>query len=186
MDAWIGSMVGGVVGAVIGHLANHFISWFKENKQSSPERKFVCIELIFLLEDYATKCADVAQDEGEPVGVEGEYESVIRYPEPIDYSSVKGNWKALNSKIMYEVCSLPVLQKNAIQKINFIGSDSSTPPRHTKYFDARRYWFSVLGLKAAEIADKIREENGFPKSDLGEWIQPTLESCVSRWKGKMG
>ena len=65
MDAWIGSMIGGAVGAVIGHITNHCIGWYKENKQSSPERKFICAELVFLLEEYAKKCAEISEDYGE-------------------------------------------------------------------------------------------------------------------------
>lgn len=63
MDTWVGSMIGGIVGAVIGHAANHCIGWFKETKQSSPERKFICAELVFILECDAVKCAEVVQDE---------------------------------------------------------------------------------------------------------------------------
>ncbi|HGI7057836.1 TPA: hypothetical protein ACJTON_000388 [Klebsiella pneumoniae] len=113
MDAWVGSMIGGAVGAVIGHITNHYIGWYKENKQFSPERKFICAELIFLLEDYAKKCAEVATDYGEYTGEQGEAQSAISPPKLLDYSSIKGNWRSLSSDIMYRVCSLPVEQKEA-------------------------------------------------------------------------
>lgn len=184
MELWVGSMIGGVIGAVIGHGANHFIGWFKENKQSSPERKFICAELVFLLENYAVKCAEVVQDDGEPNGDQGEYESTTQLPEKIDYSLVKGNWKSLKSKTMYEICSLPMKQNEAIKSINFMGEYMSSPPDHREYFDERQYQFSLLGLKAAEIASGIRKENGFPATELAKWVLPALEERLQKIKDK--
>ena len=130
MELWVGSMIGGVIGAVMGHGANHFIGWFKENKQSSPERKFICAELVFLLENYAVKCAEVVQDDGEPNGDQGEYDTTTKIPDKIDYSLVKGNWKSLKSKTMYEN-HRPIFFKNRSahhsqkQKINIIRNKST-------------------------------------------------------------
>ncbi|MGQ3910021.1 hypothetical protein [Enterobacter hormaechei] len=184
MELWVGSMIGGAIGAVIGHGANHFIGWFKENKQSSPERKFICAELVFLLENYAVKCAEVVQDDGEPNGDQGEYETTTLLPDKIDYSLVKGNWKSLNSKTMYEICSLPMKQNEAVEYINYVGANMSSPPDHREFFDERQYQFSLLGLKAAEIASGIRKENGFPATELAKWVIPTLEGKLHKIKVK--
>ncbi|WP_110875939.1 hypothetical protein [Franconibacter helveticus] len=184
MEIWVGSMIGGVVGAVGGHFANHLIGWFKENRQSSPERKFICVELVFLLENYAYKCAEVAQDYGEPNGMQGEYESVTEIPDRIDYSLVKGNWKSLNSQTMYEICSLPMRQNEAMKVINHTGEYSSYPPFHRDYFEERQFQFALLGLKALKIADRIRKENGFPETELAEWVLPALQEKYEKLKGK--
>lgn len=184
MELWVGSMIGGVVGAVIGHIANHFIGWFKENRQSSPERKFICAELVFLLENYAVKCADVAQDDGEPNGDQGDSRPVTKEPDRIDYSLVKGNWKSLKSKTMYEICSLPMRQNEALKLINFAGDYMSSYPDHREYFDERQFQFAALGLKAAEIANSIRKENGFPQTELAGWVIPALEEKYQKIKTK--
>lgn len=180
MDAWIGSMIGGGVGAVVGHVANHFISWIKENRQSSPERRFICAEIIFILEEYADKCAKVAQDFGQPYGKMGVYEPVTITPEPVDYSLVKGNWRAIDSKTMYTICSLPILQKKSLEKMDLIAEYKSFPPEDTEYFEARQYEFSVLGLKAAKLAMDIRADNSFPDTDLTEFTIPTMEQVVKK------
>lgn len=178
MEAWVGGMIGGAVGAVIGHAANHFIGWFKESRQSSPERKFICAELVFLLEDYASKCADVAQDDGEPIGPHGEYRSITSRPEPIDHSMVKGNWRALSSDVMYDVCSIAPLQREALEKI-VSADENSTPPDNDEYFRERQLQFSMLGLKAANLAIRIRKENNFPDSRLYKWVIPTMQTKKS-------
>lgn len=184
MELWVGSMIGGAIGAVIGHGANHFIGWFKENKQSSPERKFICAELVFLLENYAVKCAEVVQDDGEPYGDRGEYDATTIMPDKIDYSLVKGNWKSLKSKTIYEICSLPMKQDEAIKAINFASEHMSSPPYHREFFEERQFQFALLGLKAAEIASGIRKENDFPDTELTSWVIPALNERLLKIKTK--
>lgn len=171
-------MIGGGVGAVVGHVANHFISWIKENRQSSPERRFICAEIIFILEEYADKCAKVAQDNGEPCGETGEYQPVTTDPEPVDYSIVKGNWRAIDSKTMYTICSLPVLQNKALEHMSLVAEHKYNPPEDAEYFEARQYEFSVLGLKAANLAIEIRANNSFPDTDLTKFAIPTMERVL--------
>lgn len=184
MDAWVGSMIGGAVGAVIGHITNHYIGWYKENKQSSPERKFICAELIFLLEDYAKKCAEVATDDGEYTGEQGEAQSAISPPKLLDYTSIKGNWRSLSSEIMYRVCSLPAEQKEAGRKVSASWEYEAYPPDYKDYFETRQYQYSLLGLKAAQIAEDVRKQNKFPDGDLCEWTIPTMEKKVKTYEKK--
>ncbi|MDV5693401.1 hypothetical protein [Klebsiella quasipneumoniae] len=184
MDAWIGSMIGGVAGAVIGHATNHFVGWYKENKQSSPERKFICTELIFLLEDYANKCAEIANDYGEYTGDQGEAQPTTSPPELLDYSSIKGNWRSLSSDIMYRVCSLPAEQKGARKKLSVSWGLEAYPPDYKDYFEERQYQYSLLGLKAAYIAEDVRKQNRFPDSDLWDYVIPTMEKKVKSYGKK--
>ncbi|MGG8241840.1 hypothetical protein PGO51_02400 [Klebsiella aerogenes] len=184
MDAWIGSVIGGAVGVVIGHAANHLLGWYKENKQSSPERKFICAELIFLLEDYAKKCAEIAIDDGEYTGEQGEAQPVTSPPELLDYSSVKGNWRSLSSDIMYQVCSLPAEQKEVRKMVSASWELDSHPPDYKNYFETRQYHYSVLGLKAAKIASDIRKQNNFPEGDLNRWEIPTMTSKIKALEKK--
>ncbi|WLD34107.1 hypothetical protein QTN38_010655 [Enterobacter cloacae subsp. cloacae] len=173
-------MIGGAIESVIGHGANHLFGWYKENIQSSPERKFICAELVFLLEYYAVKFADAVQDGGEPNGNQGEYEMTTKNPDKIDYSLVKGSCKSLKSKITYEICSLPVRQSEAIKVINFAGEYSSSPPEHREFFEESQYQFALLGLKAANIASEIRQENGFPDTGLATWAIPAFEESCNK------
>lgn len=184
MDAWVGSMLGGAVGVVIGHITNHYIGWYKEDKQSSPERKFICAELIFLLEDYAKNCAEIATDNGEYTGEQGEAQPVTSPPELLDYSSIKGNWRSLSSDIMYRVCSLPAEQKDAGKKISASWEYEGYPPDYKDYFETRQYQYSLLGLKAALIAEDVRKQCGFPDGDLWNWVIPTMEKKVKIYEKK--
>ncbi|MHA0917135.1 hypothetical protein ACR9H8_20640 [Kosakonia cowanii] len=177
MDAWIGSLIGGVTGGVIGHFTNHALVWIKESLQSSPERKFICAELVFLLENYARKCAEVVNDNGEPSEPYGELQPITVLPDVIDYTVIKGNWRALKSKTMYEICSMPPLQHESIKLISFMG-DMSSPPEHREYFDERQFQFAQLGIKAAELACEIRKENHFPNGNLDAWVVPTMQAKI--------
>ncbi|WP_029589803.1 hypothetical protein [Franconibacter helveticus] len=183
MDAWLGSLIGGVAGGVIGHFTNHAIVWFKENKQSSPERRFICVEIVFLLESYSRKCAEVVNDDGEPTDPHGELTPVVLLPDVIDYSVIKGNWRALKSETMYGICSLPPLQRRAVDNISFM-SEMSSLPDNREYFDERQLQFAQLGLKAAKLACEIRKENLFPESDLKTWVIPTMQEKISQITSK--
>ncbi|MES3202036.1 hypothetical protein QDQ60_02355 [Klebsiella aerogenes] len=184
MDAWIGSMIGGAVGAVIGHITNHCIGWYKENKQSSPERKFICAELVFLLEEYAKKCAEISEDYGENTRELGDAEPAVTPPNLLDYSSVKGNWRSLSSDIMYRLCSLPAEQKDAQKHISASLEYVATPPNYPEYFETRQYHYSILGLKAAQIASDIRKQNNFPDGDLYRWEIPAMTSKIKALEKK--
>ena len=85
---------------------------------------------------------------------------------------------------MYEICSLPMKQNEAMKAINFAGEYMSSPPDHREFFEERQFQFALLGLKAAEIASGIRKENGFPDTELASWVIPALEERLHKIKTK--
>lgn len=180
MDAWLGGLIGGAGGAVIGHFANHAISWVKETVQSNPERKFICVELIFKLEEFARKCEEVARDYGQPQGEQGEYEAEVKCPDIFDYSLIKGNWKALKPELIYRICNLPVMHREARHQLSWAG-ECATPPDFSEYFEVRRYEYALLGLEAATLATDLRRQSKFPEGNLDCWIIPSMikeRDCV--------
>ncbi len=50
----------------------------------------------------------------------------------------------------------------------------ATPPNYPEYFETRQYHYSILGLKAAQIASDIRKQNNFPDGDLYRWEIPAM------------
>lgn len=70
------------------------------------ERLFISTELVFLLEEFAVRCATIATDGAS----ENRYSlsgADVDLPE-IDLSEVKGDWRVLPARLMYRIRELPV------------------------------------------------------------------------------
>ncbi|HDG0630733.1 TPA: hypothetical protein PFA69_004885 [Serratia marcescens] len=169
------SSTGAALGGV--YLAHYFTRQREERaaaaKQAS-ERLFIATELVFLLEQFAEGCTQIATDQGEP-DQQGEYSPAVKPPELI-VLDVSGDWRTLPPLIMYRVRALPILQSEARRDIA-AASEHSCPPYHKEGFQERQYQYTRLGLKALLLSRRLRKLAGLPDTrlDATEWsAQPVL------------
>jgi len=159
------------------YLAHYLTCWREESaaaaKQAS-ERLFIATELVFLLEQFAEGCAQVATDQGEP-DQQGEYSPAVKPPE-LSVLDVSGDWRTLPPLIMYRIRELPILQSEARRDIA-AASEHSWAPYHKEGFQERQYQYARLGLKALILSRRLRKLTGLPDTrlDATEWsAQPVL------------
>ncbi|MBH3259199.1 hypothetical protein I5P78_22605 [Serratia marcescens] len=164
--------------ALFGVYLAHYFARRREERAAAvklaSERLFIATELVFLLEQFAEGCAQVATDQGEP-DLQGEYSTTVKPPE-LTVLDVSGDWRTLPPLIMYRIRELPVLQSEARREIA-AASEHSWAPYHKEGFQARQYQYARLGLKALILSRRLRKLAGLPDTrlDATEWsAQPVL------------
>ncbi|HBC5673678.1 TPA: hypothetical protein KEV01_003859 [Citrobacter koseri] len=134
------------------------------------ERHFIATELVFVLERFAESCSYVASDTGEDnTDPQPTREPAVDYPE-LSFSDVSGDWRVLDTRLMYRIRELPVLQMEANKAIANVGESDYYGSRR-EYFRERWYRYAGLGLKAIIQARRLRRMAGFPDTRLAvsEW-----------------
>lgn len=163
----------------------------KLSEQAAAEEKrqtdlrFISVEIIFMLEEFAQRCADVSQDYGEP-DRDGYHIAVFPSPD-ISFTGVKGDWKSLPPQLMYAVLELPVLRQDAVLRIGNETTHMSHPPEDRPSKEVRQKHFALLGYRACVLACRLRLLSGFPASELasGEWsAMPVMRNVLRRETSK--
>lgn len=150
----------------------HELSIVEDKK--AKELLFIATELVFLLEDFAEKCALVAADNGE-MNQEGILVTTESPPDLV-LTPVTGDWRVVPAKLMYSIRELPVLITEAGKYVSS-AYENDWPPDYSRAFWERQYQYSRLGLKAAFAAIRLRKIAGLPPTrlDITEWsILPML------------
>lgn len=129
------------------------------------ERHFIATELVFVLERFAEACSYVASDTGEDnTDPQPTREPTVDYPE-LSFSDVSGDWRVLDTRLMYRIRELPVLQMEANKVIANVGEGDNYGSRR-EYFRERWYRYAGLGLKAIIQARRLRRMARFPDTPL--------------------
>lgn len=171
-----GLLTGGIT--LAGIWLTHRFTLHREKRASEDkvkrERLFIATELIFLLEEFAEKCALVAADNGErdQFGIT----VVTEDPPLLDLTSVTGDWRVLPPKLMYRIRELPIRLTEA-GKYVASANENDFPEDYSRTFWERQYQYSRLGLKALFSAIRLRQIAEFPPTRLNatSWsVQPML------------
>ncbi|EPK3135704.1 hypothetical protein I5504_22670 [Citrobacter koseri] len=169
-----------IVAVILTHRYTHWREKQAAVKQLKREQLFIATELIFLLEQFAEGCAEVATDHGEP-DLQGEYSVSVKSPE-FKTDDVTGDWRTLPARIMYRTRELPILQKEADRRILNV-SEYDWAPYYKDSFEERQYQYARLGLKALILAIRLRKMTGLPPTRLNtaDWsAQPQMWSVWRR------
>jgi len=182
-----GILTGGIT--LTGIWLTHRFTLQRERQASDDklkqERLFIATELIFILEQYAEGCAQVACDHGEETCDkygQAELTPTAGFPALPDFEKVSGDWRSLPADLMYRIRALPVLRNEAMRAIEDSWENSSHPD-HVFFFSARQYEFSLLGLKAIHLARLLRKLCKLPRSRLNDsaWsAQPEMLRVLLR------
>lgn len=157
---------GGAV--LLGVVLTLFVTLLKEAASAlykrRAERTHVSVQLVMMLDEYASHCAAVAGDDGTWRGQtdkEGNLTIQTNTPE-LDYSIIKGEWKYLWPDLVYQIHDLVLLQKLSEKRIDF-DFDCCDPPDQDVAFTTRQYEYSRLGLMAYSLANDIRQRAKLPE-----------------------
>ncbi|PLR32662.1 hypothetical protein CYR32_14900 [Chimaeribacter coloradensis] len=162
-----GAVLLGVIITLIVTILKEAISAFLKRK---AERAHVTVQLVLLLDQFASECASVAGDDGTWLGQrdkDGGLRAQVDEPK-LDYSGIKGEWKSLWPNLIYQVHDLALQQTYADQTIRNDFEESS-PPDDNLSFETRQYEYARLGLKAYAIASDLRDRAGLPQRTWNSW-----------------
>ncbi|MDU4749187.1 MAG: hypothetical protein E6X99_23725 [Pantoea sp.] len=168
--------------AIAGILLTHHFTLRRERLAAEDklqkEKHFIATELIFMLEQFAERCAQVAVD----TGVNEHQHRVFSIASPqFNIENVSGDWRALPPLLMYRIRQLPVLQSEAEDTIAYI---KARDPAFQKFntFQERYYQYARLGLKAAILAIKLRACANLPASRIRENAWSPFRILRTVWK----
>jgi len=162
-----GAVLLGVVITLIVTILKEVITAFMKRK---AERAHVTVQLVLLLDQFASECASVAGDDGTWLGQrdrDGRLSTQVDEPK-LDYSGIKGEWKSLWPNLIYQVHDLALQQTYADKTIKN-DFDECSPPDEDLPFQTRQYEYARLGLKAYAIASDLRDKAGLPQRTWNSW-----------------
>lgn len=177
------SFLGAAAAVSLPLIVNTCKEFYFDSEKRKTERNYITVQLIFLLDEFAFKCGEVAWDEGyDPFSYmppEEQFEPQTELPN-FDLSSVKGEHKYLEPIILYKLQNINIEIAKAKSNLREITSNPNydiSSDVHF-YFMERRKSFAAIGLYAIEISDSLRRIYNIPyRSDWNpkETIQNSLK-----------
>lgn len=167
MSEAIFGLVGVVVGASITLIKEEWSSWRTRRRHA----RYLAIRVVCILDKYIGNCVEVVQDDGLCCGQrdkDGCLTPQVSLPAPPVFPE-DVDWKSIDHELMYRLLALPNDAEVANCAIGFISSEVASPPDYEEAFEERHDRYVKLGLKAAEIADEIRQAYGIPRQDQEDW-----------------
>lgn len=160
-------IVVGLFGVVLGFFLNFFKDIFTAQQTRKKEAEYLAIRMICIFESFMDSCAAVVGDNGQPDEY-GYHRVQVKAPElNVDLKDV--NWKSFSPQLMYEILYFPSLVKEANSFISSTFEYAASPPDFFEGFEERQHQYSTLGLKAAEISQKLRKQYNIPKNHISSW-----------------
>ncbi len=136
------------------------------------ERKYISVQLIFLLDKFTAECETLIWSEHNYNSRGDGYTTGYKKPE-INFGLIKGEYKYLDANLLYRLHSIELKH---IQILHELQDESlfEDPPEFTAYFSKRQRLYGTLGLFTAALTKdiclklKIKHDswdNGFNPSD---------------------
>ena len=127
-----------------------------------------------MLDRYVSECVAVVHDDGLSYGRDsaGRRSPQCTLPK-FEPQSIDVEWKSLPASLMYKILSFPNEAKESNAKIDAVDEFVATPPDFDEFFDERQFQYSILGLKAAELALELRKLGKIPEN-VFDWDPTTI------------
>jgi len=163
------ALFGGLVGAIIGSA----FPWWMNKQGTQSKARYLAIRVVCLLDKYVEDCVAVVKDDGLSDGQrtkDGRLEpqvsrpGVPAFPDDID-------WKSIKHDLMYEILSFPSDVEAANRVIRDTWYYDASPPDYEKGFEERAFQYAQLGLKAYELAKKLRDQYKIPPPKYREKLK---------------
>ncbi|MHB9323093.1 hypothetical protein ACP3TG_29020 [Phytobacter diazotrophicus] len=164
-------LTSGLTGGIAGGVVNQGMTWWRESrtasKKSQYELSFIAVDLVFRLEKLAEQCAEIVKDQGCPdlYSRSGIFTPTTPYP-VFSISEVKGDWRFLDTKMMYQIHSLPVRIDEARRQVEATNGQHVQNPKQPHFYDTRQKEFADIGLRAMYINRRLRTLCNMPASSL--------------------
>ncbi len=161
----------GLIGVIIGALlisAKDFLASFMSRRKNGA---YLAIRVISILDRYVEGCANVVSDDGLYHGETNSdgYRQIQSSVPEFEVQSLDVDWKSISANIMYEILSFPNQIDAANHRIQSVFEYAATPPDYDDGIEERQYQYAVLGLKASNIADRLRTAYGVPMREYCNW-----------------
>nr|WP_024966918.1 hypothetical protein [Pantoea sp. IMH] len=126
-----------------------------ERKKRKREERYIVIQLIFVLDKYMSQCEFLSYNDGiyDP---EKEYK-VTDYVKPeLQLSSVKGDYKYLDTDMLYRLHSIDSKRAQVISELsNLDDSYFEDAPDCSGYYSKRQELYAKHGLYVIELSEDI-------------------------------
>lgn len=164
------SAIFGLVGVVIGAFIPLLWQTYQERLRNKKDLTYIAVRLAAELDRYTSQCADTVADDGLCDGQRGP--DGYRHPqtdEPeFDPLSIDGEWRSIPTELMYEILDLPYLSEITRKKVEQ-SSLYDNAPDYEQTFELRQKEYASLGLRAANLARRLRKEAGMPERKITGW-----------------
>lgn len=119
------------------------------------ERRYIIVQVIFMLDRYIAECEFLSRNEGIYDSETNQMEMVYTQPK-LDLNSVKGDYKYLNTDMLYRLNSIEI--KHAQVRYELSNVDDSffdDAPEFSAYYSLRQTLYANQGLYVAKISEDI-------------------------------
>lgn len=151
MDKFLIGLIGVVVGSALTVLREYFSEW----RARRANARYLAVRLTCLLENFIGECFDVACDDGQ-YDERGCLCPKVSAPK-LNFDDIDGKWQSLPFDLMYEILNLPNNLNSSNEQISLAIVYGDCAPDYVDFYNERKYQFSVLGLKAATLSNKLRK-----------------------------
>lgn len=176
------ALAGAVVGAFIAGLIPWAQSFVARRSERLQAARYLAIRVVCALDRYVEDAVGIVFDDGLSCGQrdkDGCLSPQKTLPKPIAYPD-DVDWRSIDHGLMYDLLSLPNQGEAANNAIAAAG-DLAGPPDYEEYFEQRHSEYASLGLKAGDLARKLRAAYSIPDAPNSQW-DPTerLEDAQQR------
>lgn len=154
----------GLFGVVVGGLIVSLREAFQQRYESRREGSYSAIRLICILEEFAHKCIDVADDDGyncgQPAGRTESGEEFcaaqVATPDPLEFPDDIA-WRSIKEPLMHRILALPNKVRNTDRYVS-ASAENAFPPEFEEFFEPRQEGYARLGLEALSIIEDLRKQ----------------------------
>jgi len=130
-------------------------------KKRKTERNYIIVQLVFLLDEFASKCGEVSWDQGfDPLYPEPDecgYQPQVEIP-TFSLSEVKGEHKYLDPLMLYRLQNISVELHKANEKLREITNHPAFDYDDVHHFYLeRRKLYAHVGIYSIKISEELRK-----------------------------
>ena len=175
----------GFSGVIIGAIIAPTIEFLRAFHQQKRKARYLAVRVICILDNYIEKCHEVTHDDGLD-----EYQMPDedgcrspRIPEPSEPTYPADiDWKSIDHNLSYEILSFGRHIKQADECIKVVSDYVAGPPDYEEYFDERQYRYALLGQKAMNLANCLREK--YQLQNFSHEIYENFENIIKTYESK--
>lgn len=159
-------IVASVLGSVSGLAGALVMPWVWRHRERARAAHYVAIRGVCVLDEYIDACAAVALDSGQE-NQDGTWEAQVDEPAAPSYPG-DVDWRSIPRELAYELLSFPSAVRKAEAAIRGAW-DFATPPDNAEFFEVRTVQYAHLGLRAYELAGRLRKIYRMAAPDYPDW-----------------
>ncbi|WP_323902501.1 hypothetical protein [Aeromonas caviae] len=132
-----------------------------DKRKRREEQAYISVQLVFQLDKFVARCADVAWDRGyDPFEMEPDESELVSQTQipTFDISNIKGEHKYLKPEMLAKLHSIEIKLNQANEALHDEDCSWLYGGPRGEFFELRRKYYGEVGLYAASIAKELRNE----------------------------